>query len=291
MPPLPAVTFILGGWDLGTHADLILQGILFAQFTNYWSRYYKSDSFSMKLFVLGLCIATTFKSAHAIALVWTQNVEYFMDLEKAVNMFFTNWLSQSTVIIGAIIGFYVQAFFCRRLWSYDTPGPIHYGTVVAGDVILSGSTIYFLLKRSHQALPGNVGILNRLLRIAFQSAVPVTLCALANLICGDHFTQQPDTSIDATLLFLELTTMMLPKLYANSAMWTLNSRKGSGADTNRRSSSRQMATTIQLERQSVDGGPTVRIESHKEIEPEDMFERHIKPYPDDISRQLESIPE
>ncbi|KAJ7276693.1 hypothetical protein C8J57DRAFT_194681 [Mycena rebaudengoi] len=352
MPPLPIATFVFGGWDLGTHADLILQGILFAQFTNYWSRYYKSDSLSLKLFVLGLCIATTFKSAHAIALVWVQNVEYFADVGKASQMFYTNWMMQSTVLIGAIIGFSVQAFFCRRLWiisnniyvvafvvllfvfglisgivytaflfsgqlfralklqtvgQYDVPtdkviwGPIHYGTVVAGDVILSGSTIYFLLKRAHQALPGNVGILNRLLRIAFQSAVPVTLCAMANFICGEHYTQQQQhTSLDATLLFLELTTMMLPKLYASSAMWTLNSRKAFDADTRRSSekpSSRQMAatiqmaTTIQFEQQSVDGDPTVRIECHEETEHEHMFERRIKPYPDDISRQLDSIPE
>ncbi|KAJ7276712.1 hypothetical protein C8J57DRAFT_1466179 [Mycena rebaudengoi] len=359
MPPLPAVTFVLGGWDLGTHADLILQGILFAQFTNYWSRYYKSDSLSLRLFVLGLCLATTLKSAHSIAAVWVQNVEYFTDIGKASQMFYTNWVTQSTILIGAIIGFSVQAFFCRRLWvsnslplaidadssleiisnniyvvafvvllfvfgliaaivytafifsgqlfralasptlgHYHEPtdkliwAQIHFGTVVAGDVILSGSTIYFLLKRSHQALPGNVGILNRLLRIAFQSTVAVTLCALANFISGQFYTQHPSTG--ATLLFVQLTNMMLPKLYATSAMWTLNSRKTFGADTRRSSekpTSHQMATSVQFSRQSVDGGPTVQIENHEETEHENMFERRIKPYPDDISRQLESIPE
>ncbi|KAJ7247307.1 hypothetical protein C8J57DRAFT_1724548 [Mycena rebaudengoi] len=341
MPPLPVVTFVLGGWDIGTHADLILQGILFAQFTNYWSQYYKSDSLSLKLFVLGLCLATTFKSAHSIAAVWVQNVEYFADIGKASQMFYTNWVTQSTILIGAIIGFSVQAFFCRRLWiisnniyvvafvvllfvfglvaaitafifsgqlfralasptvgHYHEPtdkvmwGPIHFGTVVAGDVILSGSTVYFLLKRSHQALPGNVGILNRLLRIAFQSTVAVTLCALANFISGLIYIQHPSTG--ATLLFVQLTNMMLPKLYATSAMWTLNCRKGFGADTRRSSekpNSHQVATTIQFERQSVDGGPPVRIESHEETEHEHMFERRIKPYPDVSSRQLESIPE
>jgi hypothetical protein len=87
---------------------------------------------------------------------------------------------------------------------------------------------------------------------------------------------------------------MLPKLYATSAMWTLNCRKGFGVDTRRSSekpNSHQVATTIQFERQSVDGGPPVRIESHEETEHEHMFERRIKPYPDVSSRQLESIPE
>ncbi|KAJ7276694.1 hypothetical protein C8J57DRAFT_1713965 [Mycena rebaudengoi] len=354
MPPLaPVITFVFGGWDLGTHADLILQGILFAQFTNYWSQYYKSDSLSLKLFVLGL------------ALVWIQNVEYFMDLEKAANMFFIDWVTQSTVIIGAIMGFSVQAFFCRRLWIISSniylvafvvllfvfgliaaiaytallfsgqpvlvsqtvselSGQlaraattdffqatdkeiwskicfmIYYAMVVAGDVILSGSTIYFLLKQSQQALPETVGILNRFIWLIFQSAMPaVTLCALANFICqalGIH-----STSVDATQLFLLLTTMMLPKLYAISAMWTLNARRELSsqfsADVNIRSekkkprlfTSRQMITTMQFGRHSVDGGQTVRIETPEEMMdiPEHTFGRRIdsEPYPDDINRR------
>ncbi|KAJ7279354.1 hypothetical protein C8J57DRAFT_1569957 [Mycena rebaudengoi] len=389
MPPLPVVTFVLGGWDLGTHADLVLQGILFAQFTNYWSRYYKSDPLSQKLFVLGLCIATTFKSAHAMALVWFQNNEYFMDLNQAANMFLTNWMSQSNLLIGEIIVFSVQAFFCWRLWiiskniyvvafvvllfvfglisaivhtafkffgqmfvysvtgdylkptAKDIWSPIHFGTVVTGDVILSGSTIYFLLRRSQQAPLAAVGILNRLIRIAFQSAAPVTLCALANFICQTLYLH--NASLDATALWILLTGMMLPKIYAISALWTLNSRNENsqtGTDVNSdifssssssvHFSSRQMATTIQLGQHSVDdlnsrkemsnrfgadvsgspenfrsrgiatinqfgrhsvvGGPTARIESQGEtyemtdIQPEvHMFERRIKPYPDDIN--------
>ncbi|KAJ7279341.1 hypothetical protein C8J57DRAFT_1712437 [Mycena rebaudengoi] len=339
MPPLPVVTFSLGGWGLGTHADLILQGILFAQFTNYWSRYYKSDPLSQKLFVLGLCIATTFKSAHAIALVWVQNVDNFMNLNGAAGMFLTNWLSQSNLLITEIIAFSVQAFFCRRLWiiskniyvvafvvllfvfglisaivhtafkfsglmyvlshsatgnyfkttakeiwskirmilrflswpqSYHVPGPIHVGTVVVGDVILSASIIYFLLRRSQQAPLATVGILNRLIRIAFQAAVPVTLCALANFICQALYLHH--TSIDATILCILVSGMMLPKVYAISALWTLNSRNESsrfGTDVNGdihsssssvHFSSRQMATTIQLGQHSVDG-----LNSRKEM--------------------------
>ncbi|KAJ7276653.1 hypothetical protein C8J57DRAFT_194116 [Mycena rebaudengoi] len=341
MPPLPVVTFLLGGWNLGTHADLILQGILFAQFTNYWSQYCKSDSLPLKLFVLGLLLATTLKSAHAIALVWVQNVEYFMDLKKAANMSFDNWVNQITGIMGAVIGFSVQAFFCRRLWiisnniyvvafvvllfvfglvaaivytvfdissqmfvvsqtlGFFVPtdksiwGPIHYATVVTGDLILSGSTIYFLVKRS-QPLQRRVGILNRFVRLVFQSAMPVTLCALTNFVCQALYAH--NTFTDATLLWLILTIMMLPKLYVISAMWTLNSRKEMGsrfsADVNFSSvnfRSRQMATTMQSGRHSV-GGPESRKEmssrfaadvssrpenfSTREMEPTIKFERY-----------------
>ncbi|KAJ7286542.1 hypothetical protein C8J57DRAFT_1708804 [Mycena rebaudengoi] len=173
-----------------------------------------------------------------------------MDLQKAENMLFTHWVDQITPITGAVIGFSVQAFFCRRLWiisnniyvvafvvllfvfglvaaitafefsgqlflasqtvievsgqltavnSFETThkavwSSIYYATVVTGDVILSGSTIYFLLKRSHQALPETVGILNRFVRLGFQSAVPVTLCALANCICAASHSYNPVTN-------------------------------------------------------------------------------------------------
>ncbi|KAJ7276674.1 hypothetical protein C8J57DRAFT_1504505 [Mycena rebaudengoi] len=317
MPPLPVVTFVFGGWDLGTHADLILQGILFAQFTNYWPQYYKSDSIPLKLFVLGLLLATTLKSAHAITLVWVQNVEYFMDLQKAANMFFINWLDRITLIMGAVIGFPVQAFFCRRLWiisnnfyvvalvvllfiaglvagitafefsgqmflasqtvikvsgqlttvdSFETTdkvvwSSIYYATVMTGDVILSGSTIYFLLKQSQPALPETVGIRNRFVRLVFQSAVPVTLCALANCICSASYAHSPST--DATLLSAILTTIMLPKLYAISAMWTLNSRQelssqfNSDVASSSEKRSRRQISTMQFRRHSFDGSRTV----------------------------------
>ncbi|KAJ7279410.1 hypothetical protein C8J57DRAFT_1570062 [Mycena rebaudengoi] len=272
MPPLPVIslTFVLGGWDLGTQADLILQGILFAQFTNYWSQYYKSDSLSLKLFVLGLLLSTTLKSAHAIALVWVQNVEYFMDLQQAAGLFFTHWLYESNVLIGAIIGFSVQAFFCRRLWIISNNiyvvafvvllfvlsliaviaytafefsgqllsgnsfqltdkkvwGQIHLATVLAGDVILSGSTIYFLLKRARGETKGEtMGILHRLTRLVFQAAVPVTLCTLAKFICQFHYNHGSQLDPAPMDLIVTVTTLILPKLYAISAMWTLNSRQ------------------------------------------------------------------
>jgi hypothetical protein len=113
---------------------------------------------------------------------------------------------------------------------------------------------------------------------------------LVNFICGARYTQY--ASSDATLLFLEMTTMMLPKLYAISAMWTLNSRKelssqfgGDVSSSSEKFSSRQMATTTRLGRRSVDGGSTARIESPEEMMdiPEHMFEPRTEPYPDDIN--------
>jgi transglutaminase/protease-like cytokinesis protein 3 len=86
--------------------------------------------------------------------------------------------------------------------------------------------------------------------------------------------------------------MMLPKLYAMSAMWTLNARKelSSRFSTDFNSSSakrsRSQIATMQFRRHSVDGSWTVKIESSVEMMdiPEHMFEPRTEPYPGDINR-------
>ncbi|KAJ7276697.1 hypothetical protein C8J57DRAFT_1466167 [Mycena rebaudengoi] len=369
MPPLPVITFVFGGWAskawfLSTEMlTVVLQvGFSLPEAVCFWLVHCDNLQERTCNACLSLLLHKFANPWFCSALVWIQNVEYFMDLEKAANMFFTNWLNQSAVIIGAIMEFSVQAFFCRRFWNIqiissniylvafvvllfvfgliaaialqttfefsgqlflvsqtvimsklsgqlttadsfeitdkEIWGSIYYAMVVAGDAILSGSTIYFLLKRLQQALPETVGILNRFIWLVFQSAMPVTLCALVNFIyqaLGIH-----STSIDTTQLFLQLTAMMLPKLYAISAMWTLNARRELSAQFNadidsssekkpRLFTSRQMVTTMQFRRHSVDGGQTFRIVTPEEMMdiPEHTFGRRIdsEPYPDDINRR------
>jgi hypothetical protein len=57
-----------------------------------------------------------------------------------------------------------------------------------------------------------------------QSAAPGALCASVVLICDLYYNLQG--RLDAALPLLVISSMMLPKLYAISAMWTLNSRHG-----------------------------------------------------------------
>jgi hypothetical protein len=54
-----------------------------------------------------------------------------------------------------------------------------------------------------------------------QSMAPPTVCALVNLICS----LVDNDTITVWLALVVGTNMVLPKLYAISAMWTLNSRK------------------------------------------------------------------
>jgi hypothetical protein len=45
-----------------------------------------------------------------------QNVATFGNLEAGSNLLSTHWLSKINLALEAITAFYVQMFFCRRLW-------------------------------------------------------------------------------------------------------------------------------------------------------------------------------
>ncbi|KAJ7763097.1 hypothetical protein B0H14DRAFT_3594377 [Mycena olivaceomarginata] len=96
---------ILGGW-----------GVLCAQFAHYASLNQR-DSVWMKLFVAGLALLTTLKSLQSLAIMWIQNVTMFGDREAGSNIWPTNWVWGATGILEAPTAFYVQMFFCRRLWA------------------------------------------------------------------------------------------------------------------------------------------------------------------------------
>ncbi|KAJ7835567.1 hypothetical protein B0H14DRAFT_3141999 [Mycena olivaceomarginata] len=98
-------TYTLGSW-----------GVLCAQFAHYMSLN-KRDSIWMKLFVAGLVLMTTLKIVQSLVIMWIQNVTTFGDLEAGSNLWRKHWLWKVTIILEATTEFYVQMFFCRRLWA------------------------------------------------------------------------------------------------------------------------------------------------------------------------------
>ncbi|KAJ7807543.1 hypothetical protein B0H14DRAFT_3764060 [Mycena olivaceomarginata] len=259
---LHAARWLMQIQDLGVAGDLVLQGVIFAQFAHY-TTLYKHDILLLRVFVWGLLLLTTLKSAQGLAIIWSQNVQHFMEVEAAVGLFQTTWFFQLNVSFVAVIAFYVQIFFCHRLWviskniytvvlttvlfvfallaAFVSSGfnlandpvqavqsskwiAVHLSTVFAGDIILCLSTTYFLLQHSQDVLPQTAGILNALLKLTIQSAAPAAICAFLNLIAS----QMPSIkrSVSGWIMLAIIMNSWLPKLYAFSALWTLNSRKG-----------------------------------------------------------------
>ncbi|KAJ7835582.1 hypothetical protein B0H14DRAFT_3142007, partial [Mycena olivaceomarginata] len=243
------VTYTLGAW-----------GVLCAQFGHYMSLN-KRDSIWMKLFVAGLALLTTLKTLESLAIMWIQNVTMFGDREAGSNIWHKHWVWEVTIPLEAATAFYVQLFFCRRLWAIsgntylvivcitlflfglisgvvttfylftNTLKPTarwgggHLVLVLCGDLLLTGSTICYLLRHSHQCALSRgpaATILSRLRRLTLQSAAPAALCVLIHF--SGNMGMNATSWTPALAMINVIANMVLPQLYAWSAMWTLNSR-------------------------------------------------------------------
>ncbi|KAJ7060974.1 hypothetical protein C8F01DRAFT_178234 [Mycena amicta] len=250
---LHQANFLLGPWLIGTCLDILLQGVLSCQFVNYFG-WYGDDMPTLRIVVGGLVLLTVLKSIQSFALIWIQLITYFGDLNGAIFLNYSTWWQSGNPLMVAVIGFYVQCYFCYRLyvisrkWFVVVPIAIlflfaflsicvgtyfiatvqvehigmwfaaHLGSVFAGDIILSCTTAYFLLKSKKDVLPQTVGLISALVRLTFQTAAPAALCAMFNLIFSQIYSS--NSAIISTAF-----NMALPKLYAVSMMWTLNARR------------------------------------------------------------------
>ncbi|KAF8215527.1 hypothetical protein K438DRAFT_2007901 [Mycena galopus ATCC 62051] len=256
-PTTNSARYVLGGWDLSICFALFLQGVVCSQFAHYMTLK-KRDSLRMKLFVAGLAVLTTVKSMQCLAIIWKQTVEPFVDLEAT-------WIANINIILEATVAFYVQIFFSHRLWAlsrnpylvitcltlfvfglisgalatffiFTTSNmetitgwvSVHLGVVLCGDLLLTGSTIFWLLRHSSQSVLARgptATILSALLHLTLQASPksPPALCAL--VIFGVAVRLHIANGLVPILMMLNyMAIMVLPQLYAWSAMWTLNSR-------------------------------------------------------------------
>jgi len=246
--------FLLGPWLIGSFVEVFLQGALWSQFIRYFS-WYSSDRAGTRLAVAGLALFTTLKAIHSFATLWITFVLNFTDLERAITLSSATWWGAGNTLMVASIGVYVEIFYCHRLWIISkknipylliigtvllfgyisvcvaTYGILH-GTgdiqmwfaahlsaVFAGDLLITLTTAFYLLKsRKAAVLPRTAGIFTALVRLTFQTAAPASLCAMLNLIFSQIYVGE-DKLISAAF------NQALPTLYGFSMMWTLNARR------------------------------------------------------------------
>ncbi|KAJ7665959.1 hypothetical protein DFH06DRAFT_1323120 [Mycena polygramma] len=252
------VNFLLGPWLIGSCIDLLLQGILLSQFVNYFS-YYADDKRILKIAVSILCVLTILKSIQAFSVIWIIFIDYFGDVQGGILLNYITWWQSGTPLMVAIIGLFVQSYFCYRLWviskkryAVASMGALfffafhrnrgthfpkhtyfittadgvkigqwfaaHLGATSSGDIILSVTTAYFLLKSKKDVLPQTVGLISALVHLTFQTAAPAAICAMFKLVFSQIYTG--NQAIISTGF-----NMALPTLYAISMMWTLNARR------------------------------------------------------------------
>ncbi|KAJ7185819.1 hypothetical protein C8R46DRAFT_387030 [Mycena filopes] len=313
MAPLTGIelhqaNFLLGPWLIGSCLDLLLQGVLCSQFVNYYS-YYGDDKGPLRIIVAVLALLTVLKSVQAFVIIWIQFIPFFGDLQGAILLNYTTWWQSGNPLMVAFIGLYVQSYFCYRLyvvsnkWYVAAPVAglfffaflavavatyfistedgvkigmwfaVHLSSVFAGDIILSLTTAYFLLKTKKNVLPQTVGLISALVRLTFQTAAPAALCAMFNLIFSQLYTG--DVAIISTAF-----NMALPKLYAISMMWTLNarrtirathsSRNGMTNTSNEVSGGRARATTRRNGDMELSG---IQVTTETHVVPRDVFDK------------------
>ncbi|THV02583.1 hypothetical protein K435DRAFT_836258 [Dendrothele bispora CBS 962.96] len=259
--------FLLGPWLVGCYFDAFLQGILCCQFYNYVLHYWATDRKFIKLAVVGLGFLTVVRTIHCFVLMWIQQIQHFSDLQGAILLNYTAWWQTGSPLFVALIGFYVQSYYCYRLYvisnRYAVVLPlfsiflfalisiclatyfidqeidkkialwfaVHLSFVCAGDLLLAATTATFLLRSKKNVLPQHSGLITALVRLTFQTALPAAICALLNLVFSQTYSGQNN------LVSTGFNTLM-PKVYAISMMWTLNSRRSIRGTTTHSSTSR-----------------------------------------------------
>ncbi|KAJ7747146.1 hypothetical protein DFH07DRAFT_983216 [Mycena maculata] len=251
------VKFFLGSWLIGSCLELVLMGVLSCQFVNYYN-WYPDDRRGLQSAVAILCLLNVLKSAECFASLWIFLINHFGDIQYDLQLSATGWWDTANPLMVAILDFYVQCYFCTRLWGVSKRWwvvvPIfvlfvfalfsmaigtyyiatlqeqqvtdwfaaHLSSVFAGDVILSVTTAYFLIKTRKSVISKETTQLIRsLTRLTFQTATPAAVVAMFNLIFSQmHRTNQP------LLGYVEIAfNQVLPKVYAISMMYTLNVRR------------------------------------------------------------------
>ncbi|KAK7007560.1 hypothetical protein R3P38DRAFT_3403511 [Favolaschia claudopus] len=254
-PLFGLIYYVLGGWFIGGSSVLLLEGILIAQVSNYFT-WYQKDSLRLKLMVAVLFILTILKSIQSFAITWINSVLYMRDpagtiaLNKA-------WYQIVNIPLGAGIALYVQSYYTYRLyklsgrWFYVVPliavmilgfvaavitasviaksgkssdwFAIHLSSAFATDVLITLASVFFLLQAREKALSQTKGLISGLIKGCCQTALPVTIATLMELICSriGGKSLKPQASNSIILVLLEC----VPIIYANCMLYILNTRR------------------------------------------------------------------
>ncbi|KAG8826247.1 hypothetical protein FRC17_008309 [Serendipita sp. 399] len=229
----------------------LLPGILVMQTSNYLSfEDPKGHPLRFVWLVLVLNVLCLIKSAHNIRIVWDVMVANYANPDMSVALLAVSWTSYTTALSTAIIAIYVQAFFVYRYYMlsrrwylcvfmalgmtlsllaaimvvYYMPqilhekirmwSLIHFVSAIVVDTLITACTAWHLYRQKAN-VRSTAELINRLIRLVWQSALPPTICVIVNAAVLET------RPIEVTHLIFNF---ILPKLYAISLLYTLNSR-------------------------------------------------------------------
>ncbi|KAJ7255452.1 hypothetical protein B0H12DRAFT_1323192 [Mycena haematopus] len=243
----------LGSWVLSAFLDSILMGIVLCQVGTFFKSGRSQEGLGRhyRWLVVLVTVLSVLKTSQAIAIVWIQNVQDFMNPDVARLLVAKAWWQVSAPLLTGIIAVVVQSFFALRFYMLvrtiffilpiiatmlvslaaiclqmnsilvgDAKAKVmwllvHLVCAFLTDLGNTVGTCYALHRRNSSGLASTTSLINRLLRLVFESAIPPTVVVTIDLIMSQ-------TLDPAHLLWHLLLNFALAKLYVVSLMYTLN---------------------------------------------------------------------
>ncbi|KAG8823032.1 hypothetical protein FRC19_004767 [Serendipita sp. 401] len=241
----------IGPWILGTCAELFLQGILVTQTASFLS--YKDPRGQSKRFVWLVVILNMLcliKTTQNIKIVWTTMITNYANPDSSLVLLGVEWSHYTTGFSTAVIAVYVQGFFVYRYYLltkrwylcifmllcmtvslvaavfvvYYMPkilhttirmwSLVHFVSAIVVDILITSCTAWHLQRRK-SVIRSTAELIDRLTRLVWQTALPPAICVIINAVVLES------RPIELTHMIFNL---ILPKLYAVSLLYTLNSR-------------------------------------------------------------------
>ncbi|KAJ6581675.1 hypothetical protein B0H19DRAFT_1251856 [Mycena capillaripes] len=247
-------TTSLGAWVIAGYLDAILMGVVFCQFVTFFKSQGSQEGLGRhyRWLVVIVVFLSILKTGQSVAIVWVQNVEDYLNPDVARLLVAKAWWQVSTPLMTGIMGVIVQSFFAlrfyllaRNIWFIlpiactmllgfagvclqlnsiligDAKAKVmwllvHLICAFLTDFFNTVGTCYALRSRNSSGLASTTSLINRLLRLVFESAIPPTIVAAVDLV----MTQTLDAN---HLLWHLVLNFALSKLYAISLLYTLNS--------------------------------------------------------------------
>ncbi|ESK91992.1 hypothetical protein Moror_10358 [Moniliophthora roreri MCA 2997] len=257
---------------IGGFLAILLFGVSVTQTYIYWNAYKDKDRWIIKYFVLLLFVADVLHCVFIVVYLYDAVIKHFGDVASVATM---NWLFNTEPAFSGMIGGMVQAFFgwrvkvltgswilfiiiqlcsaivflmgiaaaiaCGIVKSFDS---LHKFQVVViiwlvcatlADVIIT-TTLVTYLRKHKTGFKHTDSHLDRIIRLTIQTGLITALWALADLLSY----LLSNTGMHLTFNYV------LPKLYINSLLSSLNSRGGWKFDESASTSTKHSQNDINL---------------------------------------------
>jgi hypothetical protein len=259
-PVIPTISNTIGAVIIGWGLSCLFFGMLCIQVWAYYQRY-TNDSTSYKVLVLSLWILEALHQAFVGHIAWYYIVDNRGSLLVLLNP--PVWTLSVQTLLGALVGLIVKTCFGLRVWKFSKGNYLVTGLIlgmalaqfatavvftirsfhlrvgqadeittlastalslgVATDIFTAASLSYFL-HRMRTGYKKSDTLINRLIVYSVNTGTLTSVFSVAVLVA---YNLMPDNLVFIALYFI------LSKLYANSCLATLNTRRfvhGRGTD-------------------------------------------------------------